>query len=194
MLTGVLLLAACRQDMHQAPRYDPLQSSDFFPDGRAARALVPGTVARGLLREDEALYDGKVNGVLVGEFPFAVTVELMQRGRERYDVFCAPCHGRTGQGNGMVVQRGYKPPPAYSIDRLRAQPVGYFYDVITKGFGAMPDYASQIPVLDRWAIVAYVRALQLSEHAALADVPAARRGDLESTTTTPANGPAVAGQ
>ena len=183
-----LLLGGCRQDMHQAPRYNPLQASDFFPDGRSARGLVPGTVARGQLRDDEALYQGKVNGILVSEFPIPVTAAMMTRGRERFNVFCAPCHGRTAQGNGMVVQRGFKQPPALFVDRLRQQPIGYFYDVIAKGFGVMPDYASQIPVVDRWAIVASVRALQLAEHATLADVPPDRRGDLEATSAPGASG------
>ncbi len=178
VLAGCLLLAGCRQDMHQAPRYDPLEASDFFTDGRASRPLVAGTVARGQLRDDDALYLGKTNGLLVTEFPVTVTAALMARGRERYDVFCAPCHGRTGVGNGMVVQRGFKQPPSYLDPRLVQQPVGYVYDVVTNGFGAMPDYASQIPVLDRWAITAYVRALQVAGHAAVADIPADHRADL----------------
>lgn len=179
VLAGCLLLAGCRQDMHQAPRYDPLESSDLFTDGRASRPLVAGTVARGQLREDDALYRGKTNGLLVTEFPVPVTATLMARGRERYDVFCSPCHGRTGVGNGVVVQRGFKPPPSYLDARLVQQPIGYVYDVITNGFGAMPDYASQIPVLDRWAITAYVRALQVAGHATVADVPADHRADLD---------------
>jgi mono/diheme cytochrome c family protein len=173
------LLAGCRQDMHDAPRYDPLEASTFFDDGRGSRTPVANTVARGMLREDEHLYEGKINGQLADTFPMPVTAEMMARGRERYNVFCSPCHGRTGQGNGMVVQRGFRAPPSFHDDRLRNAPVGYFFDVETRGFGAMPDYASQIPVADRWAIDAYIRALQLSQHATIDDVPADRTADLD---------------
>lgn len=161
--------------MHDQPRYKPYRGSDFFGDARSARPLVEGTIARGQLREDAHLYTGKVNGVLADTFPFPVTAETLARGRQRFEIFCAPCHGRAGTGEGMVAQRGFKKPPSYHIDRLRLQPPGYFFDVITNGFGAMPDYAAQVPVKDRWAIAAYVRALQLSQHATLDDVPADRR-------------------
>jgi hypothetical protein len=173
-------LAACRQDMHDAPRYDPLEASAFFADGRSARPLVPNTVPRGQLREDRHLFEGVVDGRPAETFPMPVTADVMRRGQERFNVFCSPCHGQTGEGNGMVVQRGFRQPATYHQERLRDAPVGYFYDVITRGFGAMPDYASQIPVEDRWAIVAYVRALQLSQGAAVADVPAERRADLDA--------------
>jgi mono/diheme cytochrome c family protein len=172
-------LTACRQDMHDAPRYDPLEASVFFADGKSARNLVPNTVARGQLREDRHMYEGVVDGRPAETFPMPVTDEVMRRGQERFNVFCAPCHGRTGEGNGMVVQRGFRQPPTYHQDRLRSAPVGYLFDVVTRGFGAMPDYATQIPVSDRWAIVAYIRALQLSERATIDDVPADRRGDLD---------------
>lgn len=182
-LAGVAALAclalACRQDMHDAPRLDTLEASAFFPDGSAARAPVANTVARGTLREDELLYAGKMNGQLADLFPMPVTAAVMARGRERYEVFCAPCHGRTGTGNGMIVQRGFRQPPSYHEARLREAPAGYFFDVMTNGFGAMQDYASQVPVADRWAIAAYIRALQLSHAATVADVPADRRGDLD---------------
>ncbi len=161
----------CRQDMHDQPKYEALESSSFFPDGRSSRQLVPGTVARGQLREDSHLYEGKVEGKLVDTFPFPVTEEILERGQQRYQIFCTPCHDSLGNGEGMVVRRGFRPPPSYHIDRLRMAPVGHFYDVITNGFGAMQDYAAQIPVRDRWAIVAYIRALQLSQHAPLSDVP-----------------------
>ena len=172
-------IAGCRQDMHDAPSYDPLQQSQFFPDGAASRPLVANTVARGQLREDEHLYTGKVNGQTATEFPMPVTAEVMARGRERFNVYCSPCHGRTGEGNGMVVQRGFRAPPSYHEERLRNAPVGYFFDVMTNGFGAMQDYAAQVSVTDRWAIAAYIRALQLSRHATVADVPPDRRGDLD---------------
>lgn len=177
--------AGCRQDMHDQPRYKPYAASDFFGDNRSARPLVEGTVARGQLRDDEHLYAGKLDGELAASFPFPVTAEVMARGRERFDVFCAPCHSRTGDGNGMVVQRGYRKAQSLHIERLRNERAGYFYDVISRGFGAMPDYASQIPVRDRWAIVAYVRALQLSQSATLADVPEARRAELERSSEVP---------
>jgi len=178
-LAGVLLLISCRQDMFDQPRSKPLRQSDFFGDKRLARPPVPGTVARGQLRDDPHLFTGRVNGALVTTFPFPITRDVLERGRERYNIFCTPCHDRVGDGNGMVVLRGYRAPPSLHIDRLRDAPVGHYYDVITNGLGAMPDYAAQIPVRDRWAIVAYVRALQLSQRATLADVPLAARTELE---------------
>ncbi len=174
-----LAVGACRLDMHDAPRYNPLQASTFFADGSSARAPVPNTVARGLLREDEHLYSGRVNGQLVDEFPMTVTAAIMERGQERFNVFCAPCHGRTGVGDGMIVQRGFRQPPSLHEDRLREAPAGYFFDIITHGFGAMQDYATQVPVADRWAISAYIRALQLSQRATLNEVPGDRRADLD---------------
>ncbi|MFB3854829.1 MAG: cytochrome c [Vicinamibacterales bacterium] len=153
-------LAGCRQDMHDQPRYEPLEASDFFADGRASRPIVEGTVARGDLREDSLLYTGKVDGKDSEIFPFPVTEEVLHRGRERFDIFCSPCHGRTGEGDGMVVQRGFRRPTSYHTAILRNAPVGHFFDVMTNGWGAMPDYASQVPVIDRWAIAAYIRALQ----------------------------------
>ena len=181
-----LALAACRQDMHDAPSYDPLQEAPFFANGAASRTLVANTVARGQLREDEHFYTGKVNGEVATEFPMPITPEIMARGQERFNVFCSPCHGRTGMGNGMIVQRGFRQPPSYHEERLRTAPVGYFFDVMTNGFGAMQDYAAQVPPSDRWAIAAYIRALQLSQHATVAEVPADRRGDLDRPAQTPA--------
>jgi mono/diheme cytochrome c family protein len=178
-----LSLAGCRQDMHDQPKYVPLRESTFFLDNRSARPLVPGTVARGQLREDSLLYTGTVNGADATLFPFSIDATAMARGRERFDIFCAPCHGRTGSGDGMVVRRGYRAPPSLHDDRLRTAPVGHFFDVMTNGFGAMPDYAAQISAHDRWAIIAYMRALQLSEHASLADVPVAERGRLDRAPT-----------
>ncbi len=182
VLLAALVLAAaaaCRQEMYNQPRYKPLGKSDFFADGRNARPPVEGTVARGMLRADTRLYAGKEGNTLIGVFPLPVTRALLDRGRQRYEIFCAPCHDRTGGGNGMVVQRGYRPPPSFHIDRLRQRPVGHFFDVITNGVGAMPDYASQIPPEDRWAIVAYVRALQLSQGAPLSLVPPEKRAELD---------------
>jgi mono/diheme cytochrome c family protein len=175
-----MALAGCRQDMHDAPRYDPLESSAIFPNGASAQPLVEGTVARGFLADDELLNTGKVSGQAVNEFPFAMTKADIDRGQQRFNIYCTPCHGRTGEGNGMVVQRGYRQPPSYHTDRLRQAPAGYFFDVMTNGFGVMPDYRAQVTVEDRWRIVAYIRALQLSHQGTVADVPAADRARLES--------------
>jgi cytochrome c553 len=172
-------LAGCRQDMHDAPRYEALEASAFFTDGGSARTLVANTVPRGFLHEDEFLYTGKIAGQLANAFPMPVTAEVMARGQERFNVFCSPCHGRTGAGNGMIVQRGFRQPPSYQEQRLRDAPVGYFFDVMTNGFGAMQDYSAQVPAADRWAIAAYIRALQLSQGATVDDVPADRRPDLD---------------
>lgn len=177
---AVVALAGCRQDMHDAPRYEPLEESAFFGDGGSSRVLVANTVPRGFLREDELLYTGKLGGEIADVFPMPVTAEVMARGQERFNVFCSPCHGRTGEGNGMIVQRGFRAPPSYHEERLREAPAGYFFDVMTNGFGAMQDYAAQVPVADRWAIAAYIRALQLSQGASLDDVPADRRADLDA--------------
>ncbi len=175
VLALAVMSAGCRQDMHDQPKYTALRASDFFADGRSARPVVEGTIAQGQLHEDTLLYSGRVGGELATMFPFPVDAAVMQRGRERYDIFCSPCHGLTGAGDGMIVQRGYRRPPSFHEDRLRQAPPGHLFDVITNGFGAMPDYAAQIPVRDRWAISAYMRALQLSQYAPAADLsPAAR--------------------
>ena len=171
--------AACRQDMHNQPKYLPLRESSFFLDQQASRSPVPGTVARGELQNDPLLYTGKVDGNDALMFPFRVDESVMSRGQQRFNIYCSPCHGRTGLGDGMVVRRGYRRPPSFADERLRQAPIGHFFDVMTNGFGAMPDYAAQIKVTDRWAIAAYVRALQLSAHATLDDVPAAERGQLQ---------------
>jgi mono/diheme cytochrome c family protein len=176
--------------MHDQPRYKPLARSEFFADSRGSRPLVPGTVPRGFLRADARLHTGKDAAGFLEQIPVDVDLALVQRGRERYDIFCSPCHGRTGAGDGMVVQRGYRRPPSFHIDRLREAKAGYFFDVMTNGFGIMPDYAAQVPVNDRWAIVTYVRALQLSQHARLEDVPAGERGRLDAA---PAHGAAAHG-
>ena len=180
---------ACRQDMHDAPRFDPLEKSDFYADQRSARPLIDGTVARGQLRADDAYYTGKMDGQPLAGLPAGITLDkaLLERGQSRFNVYCAPCHSQTGEGDGMVVRRGYKQPPSFHIDRLRSAPPGYFFDVMTNGFGVMPDYKVQISPRDRWNIVAYIRALQLSQHAAAADVPG---GD--PTKLAPA--PAAAGE
>jgi len=172
----VALSSACRIDMHVQPRQNPLSRSDFFSDQRSARPPVEGTVARGQLYEDSYFYTGKVGANPGDAMPFPVTKDVLARGRERFNIYCAPCHSRLGDGNGFVPSRGFsKMPPSFHIVRLQKAPLGYFYDVITEGFGIMPDYASQISPRDLWDIVAYVRALQLSQNATLADVPAGQK-------------------
>jgi len=169
--TALLLLAGCRADMQNQPYKRPLAESDFYADRRSARPLVEGTVARSDLRADTYLYTGKI-GTDDGDYmPFPVTAEVMKRGQQRFNIYCSPCHGETGDGQGMIVQRGLKRPPSYHNDRLRKAPIGYFFDVMTNGFGAMLDYSQQVPPRDRWAIAAYIRALQLSQGATRADVP-----------------------
>ena len=179
LILTVVAFAGCRQDMHDQPKYVPFRESTFFNDARSARPMVAGTVARGELHDDALLYTGKVDGEDAAVFPFAIDEALMARGQDRFDVYCSPCHGRTGIGDGMIVRRGYRRPPSLHDERLRNAPVGHFFDVMTNGFGAMPDYAAQIRVRDRWAIAAYLRALQMSQHATLADVPATARGRLQ---------------
>jgi mono/diheme cytochrome c family protein len=177
-LVGLLALAGCRQDMHNQPKFIPLRESDFFADHRSERPLVEGTVAHGEVEGDDLLSTGMVNGELASVFPFPVTGDVMRRGQERYDIFCSPCHARTGNGDGMIVRRGFRAPPSLHVDRLRQAPVGHFFDVIINGFGAMPDYRAQVPVRDRWAIIAYIRALQASTAAGIADVPPERRNEI----------------
>jgi len=173
---AVVLLAACgvagcdntmRQDMANQPRVNPLAPSEFFADGRSERPAIENTVARGSIENDALLVPKDSNA-----FPLPLTKELLQRGKERYNIFCTPCHGIQGDGQGMVAMRGMKHPPSYHQERLRAEPNGYLYDVVTNGFGAMYGYSSQISPRDRWAIVAYVRALQLSRNARVGELPA----------------------
>ena len=200
----ILVCTGCdRLDMYDQPRYEPLEASDFFDDGLSARPNVEGTIARGQLREDQTLYTGRVGVKLVARIPesayrlfydqhparFAKPIDalspaelrqaFLQRGRERFNIHCSVCHGRTGTGNGMVVQRGFRKPSSYHIDRLRNAPAGYLFDVVTHGFGAMPSFAGRIDVEDRWAIVAYIRALQLSQDGRLEDVPESQRTRLD---------------
>ena len=179
-LAAAVLVAGCRQDMHDQPRFKPFAKSDFYADQRSARPLVDGTIARGHLNQDTMLVTGKVDGAPAAVFPFEITKAVMDRGHQRYDIFCAPCHSRTGLGDGMIVRRGYRKPPTFHQDRLRQAAPGYLFDVITRGFGAMPDYAAQIPVKDRWAIVAYLRALQRSQQAKVSEIPAAERTRLDA--------------
>jgi len=154
--------AGCRQDMHQAPRYDPLERSDFFVDQRASRPIVEGTVARGQLRADKVLYTGKNGAQFATQLPMPLTRNLLARGQERFTIYCTPCHAASGDGDGMIVQRGFKRPPSLHDPVVSSQPIGYYYDVITNGFGAMQDYSAQVQPEDRWAIAAYLRVLQYS--------------------------------
>jgi mono/diheme cytochrome c family protein len=170
---------ACRQDMHDQAKYEPMERSGLFADQRAARPVPAGTVARGQLQVDEHYFTGKVGGRLAETFPAPVTRETLARGQERYDIFCSPCHDRTGSGRGMIVQRGFPRAASFHEKRLRESPPGHFFNAVTNGFGVMPSYRTQIPVDDRWAIVAYIRALQLSQHAALDDVEPLKRALLE---------------
>ncbi len=179
------LATGCRQDMHDQPKLKPLREEASFADRRSARPLVAGTVARGELHEDPLFETGKTDQGFVAEPPLEVNEALLLRGRERFEIFCSPCHGRTGRGDGMIVQRGFKRPASFHVDRLRAMPVGYFYDVMTRGFGAMPRYAEQVSPADRWAIAAYLRVLQYSQYAPAADVPAGAKGELDKSDAAP---------
>ena len=165
--------------MHDQPKFIPLRPSEFFVDGRSARPIPEGTVPRGHLNDDDLLYTGKgPDGKPADTFPFPVTKDVILRGQNRYNVYCTPCHDRTGSGEGMIVRRGFRRPPTYHSDRLRGVTNGYIYDVITNGFGVMPDYAAQVSVHDRWAIVAYVRALQLSQQVSVNDLSPDARAKL----------------
>ena len=202
--------SACRQDMHDQPKYRPLRPVDqvgTINDGRSARPSLEGTVARGELRDDVEFYTGKLAGFnqnatkssfepasqsadqsgttatpelqgFVTEFPFQITEADLNLGQERFNIFCSVCHGPLGDGGGMIPKRGFRKPPSYHDDRLKKAPVGYFFDVITNGFGNMPDYSAQVEPIDRWRIIAYIRALQLSQSASVADVPPDKRGEL----------------
>lgn len=202
------LLTGCQQQMAAQPSYKPLDPSTFFPDGRSARPLVPGTVARGYLRTDAHLFTGlrrpaaeavgppapdagqpKDGNALppeyanaVDTFPFPISLQVLKHGQARYMIYCVVCHDPLGNGGGKIVERGYTRPPSFHIDRLRRAPVGHFFDVITNGYGSMPDYKQQVPPRDRWAIVAYVRALQLSQHFPISDLPADMRTEWKAAT------------
>jgi mono/diheme cytochrome c family protein len=179
--------------MHDQPRAEAYEASDFFADGRASRLPPPGTVARGGLRAEPSFYSGlNGDGSFVTVPPVPVTAALLQRGQERYAIHCTPCHDRVGSGRGMIVRRGYSPPPSFHIPRLREAPVGYFVDVVTRGFGRMPAYAAQVPPADRWAIAVWVRVLQLSQYAGLDQLPAAERQRiLAALAAAPAAAPAA---
>ena len=174
----LLLAAGCQQKMANQPRYDPLEPSSFFPDGMASRPRLEGTVARGELSTSPFLDTGKVGGQIGDGFPFPVTIAVLNRGEERFNIFCSECHGRVGDGDGMIPSRGYRRPPSLHTETLRNAKTGHYFDVITNGFGAMPSYRVQVPVKDRWAIIAYIRTLQMSQNASVNEVPAGERANL----------------
>jgi mono/diheme cytochrome c family protein len=178
LILGVL--CGCRRDMQHQPKALPLEASRFFADGRTERPIPPHTIARSELDDDQSFYTGASNGQFLASIPAPITRQLLLRGQQRFDIYCTPCHGILGDGDGMVARRGFKWPANFHTDRLRQAPPGYIYQVISRGYGAMPDYAEQIAPPDRWAIVAYVRALQLSRHATVADVPAQDRAKLDA--------------
>lgn len=190
LLLAMFLLAACSNGMENQPKYEPLEASNFFEDGMSARPIVANTIARGQLNADSLLYAGQVDGALATEFPFPVTAEVVARGQERYNIYCTPCHGYAGYGDGVVTTRGLTPPPSFHDDRLRNAPVGHIFDVITNGFGAMYSYGDRIAPEDRWAIIAYIQALQLSQNATIDDVPADLQDALENAPEAGSETPA----
>jgi mono/diheme cytochrome c family protein len=178
VLVALSFCTACRQDMQDQPKYKPLGENRFFPDGRNSRPVPANTIAIDELNVDDPNHTGVQNGAFIDTIPATINVQLLNRGRDRYDIFCSPCHGRLGDGNGMVAQRGVRAPANFHTDRLRSVPPGYMFQVITNGYGGMGDYGDQVPVDDRWAIVAYIRALQYSHNATINDVPADARAQL----------------
>ncbi len=177
-------LSGCRSEMYDQPRYEPYEATDFFDDGTSARPLVPGTVPRRDPQDrgkwsEELFTTGKTGGVLAETLPFEVDRKVLERGQDRYRIFCTPCHSELGDGRGMIVQRGFSPPPSFHSDELRKKPVGHYFDVMTRGFGTMYSYASRIPARDRWAIAAYIRALQVSQHSLASELSASDRTQLE---------------
>jgi hypothetical protein len=184
---AVLVLCGCRSEMYDQPRYKPYHASEFFEDGTSARPLVAGTVPRRDPNElgkatAEHFDTGKIAGVLAETLPFPVDRSVLERGQDRFRIFCTPCHGELGNGRGMIVLRGFNPPPSFHSDELRKKPVGHYFDVMTRGFGTMYSYASRVPPKDRWAIAAYIRALQLSQHAVVAELAPEDQGRLEGVS------------
>lgn len=186
LLATLLVSVGCRQDMHDAPRIDPLEPNAFFEGGRSAQQLIEGTVARGWLREDSRMYEGKdASGAFIDALPVALDADLLARGQQRYEIFCSVCHDSTGGGRGMIVRRGFQEPPPFVDERVAGMPIGYYFDVMTNGFGVMSSYASQVPVADRWAIAAYIRVLQVSQQSKLADLPAAMQAAFQDALAHP---------
>ena len=183
MLTSVAIfaIAGCRQQMADQPHQRPLEPSNFFDDGMASRPVEPGTVARAGKEQNGLRFHSKVDGKLVDTFPFEVTMEVLARGQERYEIFCSPCHDRLGTGQGMIVRRGFTPARSFHDPRLRHAPAGHFFEVITQGFGQMPSYANQLSEQDRWAVIAYIRALQFSRNVRLDQLPPEDRAKMKAT-------------
>lgn len=183
MLTSVSIfaIAGCRQQMADQPHQRPLEPSNFFDDGMASRPVEPGTVARAGKEQNGLRFHSKVDGKLVDTFPFEVTMEVLARGQERYEIFCSPCHDRLGTGQGMIVRRGFTPARSFHDPRLRDAPAGHFFEVITQGFGQMPSYANQLSEQDRWAVIAYIRALQFSRNVRLDQLPPEDRAKMKAT-------------
>ena len=178
---ALMFTLGCRQDMQDQPKFIPLRGTDFYPDGRSARPQVQNTVARNQLHIDSYFETGMIDGKEGNALPFPVTMQVLERGQERFNVYCTPCHSRVGNGAGMIVQRGYAPAGNFHTARLQTAPLGHFFNVMTNGYGAMPDYSAQLTPADRWAVVAYIRALQLSQNATRADVaPGSNVEPLES--------------
>jgi hypothetical protein len=190
LAAALLLLAGCRSEMYEQPRYEPLEPSSFFEDGNSSRPLVAGTVPRADVRgappqgvSEDVFYTGWDNGKLAETVPFPVDRAVLERGQERYRIFCVPCHAESGDGRGMIVRRGFNPPPPYYSEELRKQPIGHFFNVMTRGYGTMYSYATRVPPRDRWAIAAYIRVLQLSQHAPLTELPEEDRSKISAEGT-----------
>jgi cytochrome c553 len=183
MLTTVAIfaIAGCRQQMADQPHQRPLESSNFFDDGMASRPAEPGTVARAGRVQNEQRLNSKADGKLIDGFPFEVTMEVLVRGQERYEIFCSPCHDRLGNGQGMIVRRGFTPARSLHETRLREAPAGHFFEIMTQGFGPMPSYANQLSEHDRWAVIAYIRALQFSRNVRLDQLPPEDRAKMKET-------------
>ena len=183
MLTAVagVALAGCRQQMADQPHKRPLEPSNFFDDGMASRPVLPGTVARAVEEPNNQRLNSKAEGKLVDAFPFEVTMEVLARGQERYEIFCSPCHDRLGTGQGMIVRRGFTPARSFHEPRLRDAPAGHFFEIITQGFGPMPSYADQLSEHDRWAVIAYIRALQFSRNVRLDQLPPEDRAKMKDS-------------
>ena len=183
MLTtvAVFAIAGCRQQMADQPHKRPLEPSSFFDDGMASRPVEPGTVARAGKEQNDQRISAKVDGKLVDTFPFEVTMEVLARGQERYEIFCSPCHDRLGTGQGMIVRRGFTPARSFHEPRLRDTPTGHFFEIITQGFGPMPSYADQLSEQDRWAVIAYIRALQFSRNVRLDQLPPEDRAKMKES-------------
>lgn len=187
LLIGMLAPFGCkRDDMADQPRYDPLEPSQFFADGKSARPMVPGTVPRNRELPSAARFQAEASAQEMTAFPIEIGLKELKRGQERYNIYCSPCHGFSGDGDGMIVQRGFTRPPSYHIDRLRNAPPGHFFNVITNGYGAMYSYAERVPVEDRWKIAAYIRALQFSRSANMNELPPEDRSHLQAAATRPA--------